>query len=255
MADDEYEYEYDTSQTSTFLVEVDLSTLNGIKRDIPVKKYGKRRKEAMNEANDDDEERDDNDDDDAAPDPTAREASGPPQPQANNSLQFLELDRLNPMVAYKGSFYSCAWHDMIGTNMFYSLPHQSIAHTPVRQTREYNLLGTSRVKLVGQRAKVYETTSDRKRQRIDDGPSVRQNANATPNSQSDADPRPDKANPVAEVQEQANFLAKLADIQRSRQTTSDGTSLVDRDGPPILPAGQPPSASQQNDYAGEKAVS
>lgn len=242
MEDEEFEYQYDAGQTSTILVELDLSTLNGIKRDLPPRKYGSRRKTAATGADEDEDEHDANDEDadinDTQPEVTEQRQKG-----ITNSLQVLELDSPNPMVAYKGNFYSCAWHDMIGTNMFYSLPHQGIEHTPMRQTRDCNLLGTSRVKLVGQRAKAYETASARKRQRIDNDASVRQDTRATLShggSQSDAEPRPAKAHPATDAHEQADFLAKLMQIQRSRQTTSNGTSLVDRNdttienGPPPL---------------------
>lgn len=257
MADEEYEYQYDASETSTFLIELDLSTLNGIKREVPNKKYGNRRKAAATEADEDEDDRDGNDEEAADLNEPLPEASSRPPKGVNNNLQILELDSVNPMVAYKGNFYSCAWHDMIGTNMFYSLPHQGIEHTPVRQTRDYNLLGTSRVKIIGQRAKVYETTSARKRQRIDGDSSVRQNTEPTPNngaSQSDAEPHPAKANHATEAQEQADFLAKLMEIQRSRQTTSDGTSHVDRNQTATVDDSTI-GGLQQNHYPDEKAVS
>ena len=257
MADEEFEYQYDASETSTFLVELDLSTLNGIKRDMPNRKYSNRRRKAAAEVEEDEEERDANDEDDADFDETRPESSEHRQRGVNNTLQFLDLASSNPMVAYKGNFYSCTWHDMIGTNMFYSLPHQGIEHTPERQTRAYNLLGTSRVKLVGQRAKVYETASARKRQRIDNDPPVRQNTKAALShggSQSDAEPRPAKPDSATDAQEQADFLAKLTEIQRSRQTTSDGTSLVDRNETTIVDA-PAIGGHQENHYPDERAVS
>lgn len=227
MEHDEYEYQYDATDTSTFLVELDLSTLNGIKRDMPRKQYNKRRKKAGLGDDEDDEDRDDNvEEDDDVDEAMAGAAEARQKPDKGN-LQVLDFDSLNPIVAYKGNFHSCTWHDMIGTNMFYSLPHQGIAHLPLRSTREYSLLGTSRVKLIGQRAKVSERASARKRQRIGDEPLSSQQESPGP-GQSDNEPRHAKVDSARqEIQEQTSFLEKLMEIQRSRQATSSGTSLVD----------------------------
>ena len=255
MADDGYEYMYDTNETSTFLVELDLSTLNGIKRDVP-RPYYKRRKTARGDAEDDDEERvvvEDEADLDQ-PSPTVTE----PPPKRAKDLQILEGDSLNPIVAYKGNFYSCSWHDMIGTNMFYSLPHQGIDHVPMRSTRDYNLLGTSRVKLVGQRAKASETTASRKRQRVGTTAASKQNestllGSGVDQSDPEASPVPIDRAPT-ELQEQTTFLQKLAAIQQARQTTSNGTSLVDHQVTSDVQA-SPPSGLTQTQSPSEMAVS
>lgn len=221
MADDEYEYQYDTNEPSTFLVELDLSTLNGIKREVPKRQYNKRRKKAAAGVDEDEEDRDCNLEDDVDHDQDTLAAAEQDSAKAKDTTQILEGDSLNPIVAYKGNFYSCTWHDMIGTNLFYSLPHQGIAHVPLRSTREYNLLGTSRVRLVGQRAKVTERPSARKRQRVDTesaltGPDDGQSKTEAGHVKIDA-----------EIQEQIDFLEKLKAIQRSHQATGHGTSLAD----------------------------
>jgi hypothetical protein len=214
MEDDEYEYQYDANETSTFLVELDLSTLNGIKRDAPKRRYAKRQRKddiVLDEAEEPD---DGNAEDEADLDQPLLAAPGAQATSSKDSLQILEGDSINPIVAYKGKFYSCTWHDMIGTNMFYSLPQQGVG-----TTRDYDLLGTSRVKLVGQRAKVTEKASSRKKQRVG-----HETNSPVPGSAVDS--------AATERQEQIDFLAKLKAIQESRQTTSNGASLVDHQDPP-----------------------
>jgi hypothetical protein len=256
MADDEYEYQYDTNESTTFLVELDLSTLNGIKREVPKRQYNKRGKKTAAGVNEDDEDLDGNDEDvDRDQDVPTTAESGPAK--AKGMVQILESDSLNPMVAYKGNFYSCTWHDMIGTHMFYSLPHQDIAHVPLRSNQDYNLLGTSRVKLVGHRAKVTERPSARKKQRLTTEIASRSKLHdssftSSDNGQSHTEAGP--ANVDADIQEQTDFMEKLKAIQKSREATSNGTSHVER-----LPASDGPgmaaSDQHQNRIFEEKAVS
>ncbi|ETN39337.1 uncharacterized protein HMPREF1541_05560 [Cyphellophora europaea CBS 101466] len=232
MAEDEYEYQYDANETSTFLVELDLSTLNGINRgNLPKKTDNRRRKVAPGIDEDDGEDSDSNADSITGPAEDGPDAANHRDRHSKHGLQVLELHSMNPMVSFKGDFYSCAWHDLIGTNMFYSMPHQDIGHAPLRSTKDYNLLGTSRVKLVGQRAKVYEKASARKRQRVDQNPGARQDGNGSEEvltTQSVVGASLTPADPASETREQADFLQKLRMIQQSRQTTSNGTSLADR---------------------------
>jgi hypothetical protein len=256
MADDEYEYLYDTNETSTFLVELDLSTLNGIKRDMP-RQYHKRRKYARSGADEDDEDGDGGVEDQADPDQTAPAAEASRPTRAKNDIQILEANSLNPIVSYKGNFYSCTWQDLIGTNMFYSLPHQGIEHVPLRSTRDYDLLGTSRVKLVGQRAKVSEKAASRKRQRVGTEAASKQNESTPPGSgtrQSETEAGTVKSDSMpVETQEQTAFLDKLMAIQSSRQRRT-GNNVVEHQALADA-SGSDPSDQVQARHAIEEAVS
>lgn len=218
MADDEYEYEYSTSETSTFLVELDLTTLNGIKRDSTARRRtrpkrprkNKRRQQEDGEADDqsshaeEDEAEVGDEDPDAVRDDRKRDTEV--------SFQVLDLGTANPIVAYKGDFYSCAWHDVIGTEMFFALPHEELNHTPLKSSKEYQLLGTSRIKLVGRKAKVLSKAQARKKQQTRvaaaDG-EQQQNEASTPDSDYNA-----------AVREQGDFLQKLMEIQQARRAQS-----------------------------------
>ncbi|KIW63007.1 hypothetical protein, variant [Phialophora macrospora] len=68
--------------------------------------------------------------------------------------QILELDSVNPIVSYQGEVFSCTWSDLVGTNMFFTHPETTDATEALRSTDDYNLIGLSRIKLIGHRAKI-----------------------------------------------------------------------------------------------------
>ncbi|RMD40008.1 hypothetical protein DV735_g5125, partial [Chaetothyriales sp. CBS 134920] len=85
--DDEYEYQYDENETETFLVDLDLTSLNG-----PL---------------------------------TATESKTAEAGKGENhagKVEIVELASGNPLVRYGGQMYSCEWVDMIGTSMFFTRP-------------------------------------------------------------------------------------------------------------------------------------
>lgn len=75
-------------------------------------------------------------------------------PEPGSEIQILELESYNPVISYQNEVYSCTWSDMIGTNMFFSEHDDNIEAEPLRATDDYDLLGTSRVKLIGRKAKL-----------------------------------------------------------------------------------------------------
>lgn len=243
MDDDEYEYVYDTNESNTYLVELDLSTLNGIKRENTSKRYQKRRKKAEATAGEDAAgQSSDGEDDQVAGDNDDGNEDESAAKKNQNTFQMLDIDTLNPVIGYKGEFYSCTWHDTIGTELFFTLPHQQVSHPPLRSTKDYQLLGTSRVKLVGQRAKVSAKKTNNshthKKQRLSESrnshhaslSNKRAERDSGAADQSDGEhnaPRPD---PQTQVQEQTDFLQKLMQIQQARRSgpPSGGASHVDR---------------------------
>ena len=204
--DCEYEYEYDPNEMSTFLVELDLATLNGIQRGSvqrgagrSKKRYRTKRTEAAEAA----EALAEDGQDDGASDTCLDGDTQPRRKQASSSsLQVLDLNTSTPFVAHKGDFYSCAWHDVIGTDMFFAPPHQKMSDQPMRSNADYQLLGTSRIRLVGSKARVVEREQARKKQR------------------GDSDLLGESG--LGAAQEQNIFLQKLAEIREARQIANQG---------------------------------
>ncbi|RMZ84532.1 hypothetical protein DV737_g1188, partial [Chaetothyriales sp. CBS 132003] len=116
----EFEYQYDETETETFLVDLDLTSLNG-----PLAAAARGAREETN----------------------AEAAEG-------DRVQIVDLASGNPIVLYRGQMYSCSWVDMIGTSMFFTQPlsgdevHGAVARPDV----DFALLDTSHIKLVGQQA-------------------------------------------------------------------------------------------------------
>ena len=77
------------------------------------------------------------------------------------SLQMLDLDTANPLVAYNDQVYDCSWTDMVGTNMFFDMPSGTSSARPWLSDKDLTLSGTSRIKLVGHRAKLSKADSQR----------------------------------------------------------------------------------------------
>lgn len=130
------------------------------------------------------------------------------QPVVNGSnekrqVQMLDIDTANPVVAYQGQIYSCNWLDLLGTTMFFSKPQQTTIEPQVSHN-DLDLLGTSRIKLVGTAAKV------------------------TPNQQSASGKQPERpgqslgtirssnAKTNADLRKQANFLDQLMTVKKNR---------------------------------------
>ncbi|RMZ90109.1 hypothetical protein DV736_g2661, partial [Chaetothyriales sp. CBS 134916] len=116
---DEFEYQYDENETETFLVDLDLTSLNG---PLPAR-----------------DERESN---------NAEVGKGP----EGDRVQIVDLARNNPIVLYRRQMYSCSWVDMISTSMFFTRPSGYDGHHTVRSNVDFALLDTSHIKLVGQQA-------------------------------------------------------------------------------------------------------
>ena len=76
-----------------------------------------------------------------------------------SSVQILDLDSGNPIISHEGQVFSCTWSDMVGTNLFFTDPAITTDAQPLRSTSNYDLIGTSRIKLVGHRAKMTKKKS------------------------------------------------------------------------------------------------
>ena len=83
------------------------------------------------------------------------------KPSDRREIQILELHSHNPVISYENEVYSCSWSDMIGTNMFFSKHQDDSNIAPLRSTEDYDLLGTSRIKLIGRKATALNKTRAR----------------------------------------------------------------------------------------------
>jgi hypothetical protein len=218
--ENEYEYVYSNDETDTCLIQLDLSTLNDSRHERLKgrDKANARQSKAAAAAQSDGE----TDDIDADEDSNSAQPTATAKPTSTPSLQILDLHTQNPIVAHRGAFYSCAWHDLLGTDMFFAPPHQpalEATHTPLRKTNNYNLLGTSRIRLVGRRAKVSTKrtaasigTAANKKARLEGVAREASERNNELEHEADAeDPR------TAAVRAQTDFLERLRLVQETRQ--------------------------------------
>lgn len=142
--------------------------------------------------------------------PGLNQASPNPQEHVRfKSLQILDLSSGNPIVAYDGEVYSCKWADMIGTNMFFANPQDVPLYESELSTAEYDMIGMSRIKLVGTKTKLTPI-----QQSVVSGHSV-------PAGQSLGTIRRNNAKVNADLRKQASFLEQLMNIKKDRGETDN----------------------------------
>lgn len=152
--------------------------------------------------------------------PQNHEAPAGAEPTSNSrelsSIQLLDLHTANPIISYKDEVFSCSWIDMIGTNMFFSQPKETPLYDPEISTADFDLIGTSRIKLVGNPMKVTPLVPT----------AVGSGANGETQTESlDVPDRPGKslgtirttnAKVNADMRKQANFLEQLMNVKKNR---------------------------------------
>ena len=220
----------------TFLVDLDVSSLNNV---IRSRNPGGRRNLKPSEADDAptpikstasaQHAQDGNIPEDATPEGDA--ALHPTTPsQAENStkgsavskeIQILEFDSRNPIVSYGDQVYSCTWTDVIGTNLYFSEPSDHPKDSRLSAPGQFDFLGSSRIKLVGHRARVTQKSGTRKRGRPAnedreaeeaDGPEE----DALESGKSLGDLRFSSAKVNAEIRRQARFLENFMNVKKAR---------------------------------------
>ncbi len=143
---------------------------------------------------------------------------GPGMSPFRETVQILDLHSTNPIVSYMGQVYSCMWTDMIGTNMFFTHPGSTARMDTLQSTDDYDLIGTSRIKLVAEGAKVVKSNAP--------GEGLQEKGDNTRRQRAGSDDVVDgsslgdfhRSNPKVNVQmkKQASFLEKLMNIKRQR---------------------------------------
>lgn len=180
--------------------------------DLPDKNHTKKRKTSIqdpstplpnNEAED--------------PNPEVDAEDGPDDATVKQyGIQFLDLHTGNPIVSFKGEAYSCTWIDMIGTNMFFSQPKETPLYDPEISTNEFDMIGTSQIKLVGNSIKVtpisQNSAAPAKRTTLNEPLDVP----SQPSGKSLGTIRRRSAKVNADLRKQANFLEQLMNIKKNR---------------------------------------
>jgi hypothetical protein len=141
-------------------------------------------------------------------------------PAPGTEIQVLELGSHNPVISYQNEIYSCTWSDMIGTNMFFSEHDEEMEADPLHSTEDYDLLGISRVKLIGRKAKLTDKPG-RKETGGNAGSDAHDEGMDVTSGKSFGTMR--ASNPVInrELKKQARFLENLMDAKRTKGQTDN----------------------------------
>lgn len=194
-----------------FLVDLDLTTVNRTIRSTTANRH--KRLNDISDKPSSNKRRKVNTKDDQTNTPT--QSTSVLQDDANienvrqqRSLQILDLHTSNPIVSYGGQVFSCSWTDMIGTTMFFGQPRETAFYEAELQTSDFDMIGTSRIKLVGTAAKVTPIPQNGKESKQTDTP-------ARP-GQSLGTIRRTNAKLNADLRKQASFLEQLMNIKKNR---------------------------------------
>jgi hypothetical protein len=141
-------------------------------------------------------------------------------PEPGSEIQILELQSCNPVISYENEIYSCTWSDMIGTNMFFSEHDDDMDVDLLCSTEDYDLLGTSRIKLIGRKAKLTDKPG-RKREYSNTAKDVQDEEMDLRSGKGLGTLR--SSNPVInrERKKQAKFLENLMDAKRAKGQTDN----------------------------------
>lgn len=234
----EWEYEYDTHETEVFLVDLDLTsanrnfkstTANRHKRllDVNSKPAARKRQKVSNNAKRlqpraadtpsrgvRDHDAEDQNGNSVTPNQEilrTNDVHAEEEGLAQHGLQLLDPHTSNPIVSYRGQLHSCAWIDTVGTTMFFSEPRDTPLYDPEISTSAFDLIGTSRIKLVGREAHVTPTA-----QTGQDRATSSANEQLERPGQSLGTIKRSNAKLNADLRKQANFLEQLMNIKKNR---------------------------------------
>ena len=154
--------------------------------------------------------------------------------QRGKGLQILEFASANPIVSFEDQVYSCTWHDVIGTNLFFSEPEGSLPENENSVKGEFDYLGSTRIKLVGHRARVTQRAPPKKRGRPgnDDAEEVEQvdgpgsDGEIAMSGKSLGDLHFSSATTNIEMRRQARFLEKFMNVKRARGEKDNVRTIV-----------------------------
>lgn len=214
--EDEWDYEYDDSETEDFYITLDLSNVtekqnaqgtgDSARRSLgghPVLLQSRLRH--MNAVRRNEE--------------SAVNAASNTKSTSMGEMQITGLHTKNPLIVYNGQLLSCKWASTIGTDMFFVKPNPDAEYQekPLRSLPSVDLLAISAVKLMANMAslrprdEVYENLPDLKKQ-------APTQVDLTEDAQHPTGDNQATTQPVAEEQRTApnNFLARLNQAKAKR---------------------------------------
>lgn len=144
VEDDDWEYEYDATESEDFFIPLDLANVPGAQ--VPLVSLGrpghptllKSRLRALN----------------AAQGQPAEFSTGASPGQDHATMGEVQLTGLhtdNPLVMYNGQLLSCHWASTIGTDMFFVKPDSGVG-VPLRSLPSVDLVSLGSAKLVAKAA-------------------------------------------------------------------------------------------------------
>ncbi|KAJ4375845.1 hypothetical protein N0V83_001122 [Neocucurbitaria cava] len=141
--DDQWEYEYDETETEDFYITLDLSNVPNAQ--VPMVSQGrpghpillKSRLRALNAQR-------------GQPTDISMDTSDGQETATMGELQIVGLHTTNPLVMHNGELLSCQWTSTIGSDMFFVKPDTSTSHLsePLRSLPSVDLLAIGSAKLV-----------------------------------------------------------------------------------------------------------
>jgi hypothetical protein len=140
-----------------------------------------------------------------------------------NNIQILDLHGQHPVISYQSQIYRCTWSDLIGTAMFFSRAGPGIDQEALMSTDDFHLINTSRIKLIGQKAKLTGKAGRKRQRQVDDespeavhADNVQEEDTSQIRGKSLGTIRTFNPKINADIKRQAAFLEKLMDIKRAK---------------------------------------
>ena len=141
-----------------------------------------------------------------------------------NDIQILDLHGEHPVISYQNQIYHCTWSDLIGTAMFFSKAETITDQETMLSTGDFQLLNTSRIKLIGQKAKLTgKPGRKRRREQLDEDSSDSVHAGilhdedaSMTSGKSLGEIRTSNPKINAGIKRQAAFLEKLMEVKRAK---------------------------------------
>lgn len=223
--DDEWEYEYDETETEDFYIPLDLSNVPAAQ--IPMVSQGrpghptllKSRLRALNAAR-------------GQPVEYAADANGGQETATMGEIQVMGLHTPNPLVVYNGQLLSCHWTSTIGTDMFFVKPdvHAATTTQPLRSLPAVDLLSLGSSKLVAKVGNLQPREDVSQPSEPAKGPIKSPTSTAAVSGEGEGQrPSADGAKPTS-----TNFLARLNEAKAKRGETSQLALSKTSDGPRLV---------------------
>lgn len=244
--DDEWEYEYDDTETEDFYMPIDLSNVPSAQAPVNTARrpghptFMKSRLRALNAAR-------------VQLPEIATDGSNAQEIASMGEVQITGLHTPNPLVMYNGQLLSCHWTSTIGTDMFFTKREgePDDLDQSLRSLPSVNLLSLGTAKLVARVGRL------RPRDDLFDDSSNAQvdvNGDGVAGNDSSASVAPSEA--ASEGQPTTyNFLARLNQAKENRGETTrlvvaqtvGGSRLLSEQVPPNASLGQEGTVQQPND--------